>query len=267
MPSPPLQGFFEILRPFARLIAANNVGNLGHEERLPPPPTWNSPGPELQVLDTRTGIAGTPVGAEDVGIVLGRQVSKDAILEPIDDLFVATQIEAVIRWGVGGVNFQASCDWMHGTQLSIVGSQFRISARYTKITLPWTPPPDIVLPTFEVTAGVGYLQPSRNSNGARLTRYVQIEHPTDPKVVVPIPPFAISWTAIPVGTAAALVEVMPFGSPYATPYDIVSPLSNVGQFNVENAFPLDGTEEFLRVTNTNQTDTPLILKIVFGLAL
>ncbi len=195
-----------------------------------------------------------------------------ALEKPLEDfvqeqVFVLPMLRAVLKWGIGSQEFTAEADWLHGTQLTIEAEAVEVSARYLKNTLPWDPVPDdsAIYPNFIASAGVGYGNIGRNSSAATLTELAQIED-MNGQVDIPIPPYATAFTVLPVSDASVAVEQMAFGTAYATRHMIATPLSNAGQYNVENGIRVWNGAQFLRVTNLNE-DAPAIALVVFALAL
>jgi len=148
-----------------------------------------------------------------------------------------------------------------------------VDAEYSVVVPPWAPDPAFDpcdLPSFDLTAGVGYGMIFGTSSPSKRTEIVQIQHPTDPAVTIPIPPFSTAFTvllqAIGGTTASALVEQVAFGTAYRTRHDFVSPTTETG-FHAENAIPLWNGAEFLTVTSTNGADQPLVATVIFDLAL
>ena len=177
------------------------------------------------------------------------------------------QVVGTVKWGIGSTEFEADFDWLHGTQIAVLAENVSVAARYVKNTLPWDPVPDDEsrYPAFVASAGVAYGALTRISSGARLTKLVQLENPGE-KLDIPIPPFAVSFTVIPFSNAKVFPEVLAFGDSYKAGYQITSPLSNLGQHNVENSFPLFNGAEFVRITNVEQAASALCA-VVFCLAL
>jgi hypothetical protein len=221
----------------------------------------DDPTSALAVVETRTDGVGR---AELIGVQLGIRLEKGRPADyKTDALFVLPSVVASLKWGIGSVEFAAECDWMHGTQIGLLAENVAVAARYVKNTRPWAPEESEVQPSFLVSAGVAYGTMPRNSSGARLTKIAQLENTND-TIDFPIPPFAISFTVIPFFGAAVAVSVRSFGL-YAADYAIATPLSNAGQHNVENSFPLFNGAEFLTVQNIQQQ--PAVAAVVFGLAL
>jgi hypothetical protein len=186
-----------------------------------------------------------------------------------EQVFVLPMLRAVLKWGIGSQEFTAECDWLHGTQLSIEAEAVEVAARYVKNTLPWDPVPDDsgVFPNFIASAGVGYINIGRISSAATLTELAQLQNPDD-QVDILIPPYATAFTVLPVSDASVAVEQMAFGTAYSTRHVIGVPLSNVGQYNVENGNRIWNGAQFLRVTNLNgEQGGQALALVVFCLAL
>lgn len=250
----------DALAPFTR----TPPNNRGQQTLLRPPkgPFVDEPSKALAVVETRTDGVGR---AELIGVQLGIRLEKGAPVDFKQDVFILPSVIASLKWGIGSVEFAAECDWLHGTQIGLLAETVSVAARYVKNTRPWDPTPDddARYPSFIVSAGVAYGMVNRNSSGARLTKIVQLENPDD-EVDIPVPPFAVSFTVIPMFGAVA-ASVRAFGA-YTADYSIAAPLSNAGQRNVENNFPLFNGAEFVTVKNILQAGHAAAA-VVFGLAL
>ena len=218
-------------------------------------------GQSLAVADART----TPNKvAEDINVVLGIStigVEQNSVTdEPVDSL-----VRACVRWGIGSAEFQAEVDWLNGTVLTVPAEQIYVSARYDRFFVGGSDP--ATPPVFCLSAGFAYGRAGKNSNPSRLTERVTVLTPGDSQELR-IPNFATSFTVVLVEpSTSAKVEVYGFGRAFANQINIVSPMSNVGQFDVEDAFPLRNGAKFVRITNTNSGSQSLYAYVIFGLSL
>ena len=230
---------FDVSRPLASVPAANRGASkeLYPSENLATDPFART---ERQVVDARTGGC---VIAEALVVTLGRRPLRLAngprTPESLTTLLMP-RVRAHLTWGVGGsAALDALVDWIHGTQITISAEYAQVSAIYDVVTEPWAPATidPCELPTFEVSAGVGYGSISVNSNPARLTEIVQLHNPGDTQMI-PIPAFAVSFSVFVLGdTEAVQVKQAAFGTAYNTLHDFGAP-SDPSQYRVENAIPI-----------------------------
>lgn len=228
------------------------------------------PGRSETILELKSGDA----SGVNLAVVIGVETkgadgrSYDKTEHNLEPEFLISSVRVALSWGIGNTGFDAECDAINGTQLAIAAENLRVVAKYVTVDRPWDPtPPELLCqqPQFEVSAGLAYTGIGRNSNPARLTEVVQIENPGE-RCLIKVPPFAISMTVLPVDGGAARVRLMALGTGYSVRYDVVSPLSNAGQYNVENAVPIFNGARFVEVENISPTG-PLSAIVVFGLAL
>ncbi len=238
--------------------------NRGGSQRLVPPVGASAVGPSLAVFDTKgDGVR----RAQLIGVQLGLRLEKGKPADYLVNQFARGSVVAELTWAIGSsTEFRAECDWMHGTQISVLAETVQVAARYEKSTFPWAPAPeDTLYPTFVVNGGVAYGAMNRISSGARLTKFAYLE--PQESVNIPIPPFATSFTIIPTlfGLAQVTATVRSFGLVTAS-YVIDAPLRNTGQHNVENSFPLFNGAEFVTITNASE-QSRAVAAVVFCLAL
>lgn len=228
------------------------------------PPDCDLGETEVDVVDLRS--APGCVNAYLLAVVLGIDLYRTKC-DPctfIQDAFVHVSVRAIIDWGVGGAPFHAECDWLLGTQLSIAAENIRIGARYEKFTLPWDPAEFDEAPSFILSAGFALGNVGRNSNPARYTAIAAIESPGETQRIS-IPAFATSFTIQPVLGSPVLARKYGFGMGFGVDLSATSPLSNVGQYNVENAIPIANGDRFVEVRN--EGTGPALAFVVFGLSL
>lgn len=191
--------------------------------------------------------------------------SEDTTDFDVADL-VWPNVRARLSWGSGNGIFQAECDFLNGTQLSIAAESLSIDAVYRKVTMgaaaasTWTAAP------LNARAAIAYGNVGRNSNPARLTELVEFPGGVGNVANVLIPPFATSFTLLPVANNSDLsARVFGFGSSLFVDYDVTPTLSNTGQYDVENAFPLFNGARYIQI-NDGTTDAGYVF-VVFALAL
>jgi len=165
-------------------------------------------------------------------------------------------VQAVLDWGIGGAQFSAVCDWLQGTQLSIPANTLRVSAQYVNVQNLAGPAP----PSFIVSAGLSYGNTGRMSSPARFTERLQIlpGFPVDRKIPKYATGFAIA------SNSPCLIDVGPFVGGLLQ-YSFVPPMSNAGQRNVENSFPLPNGVRSITITNTSGVSSPYA--IIYTLAI
>jgi hypothetical protein len=272
---------------------------LGHGGNVTAIPSWDKLSPLSEATDMNRGGSNRvsegqpavvvadlrPPGwavAHNLIVALGiRPVGRPESL--VTTGFVDSSVKALIRWGIGSAQFEARVDWLNGTQLVIAAEQITVSAEYTRRTYPEVETnPLLCLPNdnaeprkpicYDVSAGFAIGAVGKHSNPSRFTEIVQIDSTTAPnnKQRIAIPPFAISFTVLVVGAESgnvAQADVFGFGTSYFVRHVVAAPETNAAQLNTEFAFPLQNGAQFVEITNTKGTDTPLIAFVVFGLAL
>ena len=177
-------------------------------------------------------------------------------------------VRAHLWWGLGAATFYAVCDFLNGTQIGLVAESLRIAAEYVVFDVRADKdepiPAECCLPDFNIAAGAGYGVRSHNSNSARLTELISIDG-ADEVACVPIPAFALSFTVQPIRDGQAAVEIVSDCGGTPVPYDVVTPLSNLGQHNMEKVMPLYNGARALFIRSRN--GLPLKAFVIFGLAL
>ena len=200
-----------------------------------------------------------------------RRMDEEDEEEQVASALFWPRVRAHLTFGLGGVAFKATCDFNHGTVLSIPMENLKLDAEYELFKAPDEPE---CPPVFEISAGVCYYSTGHISNPARLTELVQVEavvnSPFIEKERVEIPKFALGFSVQPITIGGVIppdiiVEIVRFGH-LRTTVTIKSPLSNSGQVNVENAFPITNDVSHLEVYSSAQ-GTAVSAFVVFNLAL
>jgi hypothetical protein len=182
-------------------------------------------------------------------------------------------LRAEIKFGTGGVTLETTCDWLRGTVIVIPCENLRVTAFYDVASLEVpaageeeAPVDCSSLPDVRLRATLNYAGVRGHaSNAGRLTKTAVAR--AGVRARVRIPDFAISFTVIPLGSSPQTIDVDVFGasSLCAARYQIVSPLSNVGQHDAESAFPIFNGARFLELANEDP-NLPTRALVVFGLA-
>ena len=207
---------------------------------------------------------------ELIGVTLGLAIEGNECCDELDCAgpFALPAVRAKLEWALGSACFCAEADFLHGTTLAVVAERLQVCAEYIvwgDRCAPW-------LPVYKVSAGAGYVARSSNSNPARFTELVTVG--AGQQLEIAIPNFAISLTLQPADfsfppapppPAVTRIGVLGPCGPRVV-YDVVSPLSNLGQHNVENALPIFNGATKIEIDNTGGA-TPLALFLIFGLAL
>lgn len=241
----------ETVRPMSGLDA----NSRGMTIVLPPPV---SAGPGLvseSGFRTLVDMRSRGPDAELINVTLDIQLGSgldDRTIFPFGTHFPTVQ--AILEWGIGGAQFSAICDWLQGTQLSIPGNTLRVSAQYVNVAGAAPPPP-----SFIVSAGLSYGNIGRMSSPARFTDRVSLG--AGATVDRKIPKYATSFTLASATSCTALVG--PFSNPIL--YSFSPPLSNAGQRNVENNFPLFNGARSMSVTDTSGLGG--FVAVIYSLAL
>lgn len=181
------------------------------------------------------------------------------------------RVRCHLTFGLGGVTFKAKCDFIHGTILSVPMENLKLDAEYDLFKAPDCPE---CPPIFEVSAGACYYSTGHISNPARLTELVQVAGVVNSSFIekerVGIPKFALGFSVQPITIGGILppdinVDIVRFGH-LRTSVVIKSPLTNAGQINVENSFPISNDVSHLEISSS-VPGTAVSAFIVFNLAL
>ena len=213
------------------------------------------------------GFVSSCARAEVIGIALGlRPEGGECCCAPKCGRGIAI-LRAHIEWSIGNACFEAEVDFLNGTHVAVVAENVRVCAEY-KV---WGSTGEgarkrcpACLPCYHVSAGFGYGAWGRNSNAARLTKRAEttVLEPID---TIKIPPFAISFTVLPIGTSQVNARVVARDCVTHVNYDIETPpISGCGH-NVENAFPLFNGADTIQIVSKD--GSPAQAFVIFGLAL
>lgn len=215
------------------------------------------------------------IPGETIAVTLNVELSREdneSECQLEDDCFLA-MLRARITWGSGGATFSAECDWLNGTQLCIPTENIRVDCTYLPRSLSCLEPEcggrrARKAPKFDVGALLNYGGRHHNSNSARFTEIACVPE-AGGSTRIPIPPYAISFIVVPVGTASQTVraDVYGFGSACRVRYLVNGPLTNAGQVNVESAFPLFNGARFVEISNQDPLAVGTSALVIFGLAL
>lgn len=242
--------------------AASNRGAIIEVD--PPPDTVLNGETVTRICEVRT----TCAQGELLSVTLDQSIRGGAEATTAFDVadFVWPNVRARIMWGSGNGSFQAECDFLNGTQLSIAAESICVDAVYRKVTMAAADVESWAAAPINARVAYAYGNVGRNSNPARLTELVELPGGTGNIANVLIPPFATSFTLLPVANNTDLTaRVFGFGSSLFVDYDTVGTLSNTGQYNVENAFPLFNGARYIQINDG--TSDPGYVFVVFGLAL
>jgi len=174
-------------------------------------------------------------------------------IEPVhpfedDDALESTAplVRALIEWGIGGVVFkQAIVDFVNGTHIAVGAESIcTVTARYDAAPLGPNGCDPCCLPPMTVRAGLFYGCVSR---GGTLTEVANVDE-SDGRCRIPIPPFAVSFTVLPVDGASVAVD-LGFCGPARVRTLIVTPLSNENQHNALDQIPIPNGARFVEVVN------------------
>lgn len=181
---------------------------------------------------------------------------------PITEDCFLPMVRALIDWGSGGTRISAECDWLLGTTIVVPAENVQITAVYREGCCVKS-----CGPAFDVSVLANIGTRGSNSNPARLTEMVCITRPNEKKRIQ-IPQHALSFSVLPIGPEPQVipVDVFGFGSGCRVRYNVVGPLSNLGQHNTENAFPVYNGARYLEFTNPSPEVVPFRALVVFGLA-
>ena len=169
-----------------------------------------------------------------------------------------------LKWGLGGVNFEAEYDLLNGVQVAVVAETLEATVFLDEYTPPWDECQCVpCAPRFRVQAGVGYGVTGRN---ARYTMPIFLE-PYGSKrdsEVKQIPPFAQDVAVQVFGDDELGVRMLGFGRGLAKDYVFEggpSPLN----FGLGRTIPIAGGQQFVEVFNTSPNRVRA--NLVFRLAL
>lgn len=222
-----------------------------------------APFEEKTILELKSGnTPGTVINIVLSSVIKGNNKS----VKPANNEFIQPMIRAKIAWGIGNTGFNAVCDFILGTQITVAAENVRVDAQYL-VTNRFSEGKafDCVtfheLPEFLVDVGLGYGCIGKN---AQLTELVQLENPDD-EVIIQIPDFATFWTVQPVGVAIAEARMFGFAENLFTQY-LFSSGGGPDEFGVGQQIRVFNGARFLKVINKNAVG-PLYAFVIFALAL
>jgi len=171
-------------------------------------------------------------------------------------------LEALIEWGVGGAQAQASLDFINGQTVSLVCSFLRISAGVVAGT-------DIgIVGTSAIYTLSAFVGPGYGRTNAHKTTYVGVLTNGAESAVFPIPPFAKYATVVgcdPAATPAATTATLRF---WQSPNGVAGG-ANVGNFVVSGAqpwpFSIPSAAAYASVVNNSGVTTRM--SILYTLAI
>ena len=217
--------------------------------------------PLTEVAESMRGHAQTICFGEEMPLVrasrhacqIGEVIGITLDIEPVhpfdDDAGLestAPLVRAVIEWGIGGVVFkEVIVDFVNGTHITIGAEAIcTVKARYDAAPLGPNGCDPCCLPPMIVRAGLFYGCASR---GATLTEVANIEEPGE-SCRIPIPPFAVSFTVLPVDGASVAADIG-FCGPARVRSVIVTPLSNEDQHNALDQIPIPNGARYVEIVN------------------
>lgn len=170
---------------------------------------------------------------------------------------------ARIFWGAGGAErAQVDVDIRSGTTVSVVTESIEVRLSYLVVLPPWTqedPCDDACMPVLHVSGFLGYGGCTR----ATLTEVAYVETPGQ-STLIPIPPFAESFTVLPQASSSVSAHIRFLGSIYDIEDVIVNPLSNQDQFNGVDQIPIPNGAMWIEIENTD--NEPVSAFVVFRIS-
>lgn len=201
---------------------------------------------------------------ELISVVFG--VQRDKTHQQGETILVFPLLRGQVDFGIGTTSFTARFDILNGTVISVPAESFNSIAVHYDVQQRPIIVPDLGLPSFMISAGVAYNGVGHNSNPARYTELVYMANAgVDQVKILEIPPFAISMTVIPINDGAVNLSIYGESPSFPTLYSPTFPITNVGQYNVENAVPLPNGARFVKVAPAVNIET--LCYVIFGLAL
>jgi hypothetical protein len=193
----------------------------------------------------------TPIIGLDADDETGRAVTVTMTVQPLVALPTPGPfyLQAVVRWGIGGVQAEARVDLVNGTTFSVLATWLRVLAVNFAETGAG--------PTVKVGAFVGYY-PKAYLPGPQLTEFRAIPLANAAAEVVRIPPYAMELSVLTQPAGAYTVEFLMSDGAV-----VVATLAFAAGVN---RIPIPGNAQFVRLTNTS--GLPMVRRnYVFRLAL
>lgn len=190
--------------------------------------------------------------AEAIVVTLGRRIVVDNPI-PLSAGIFAT---ALIKWGVGGAQFEAEIDWARGTTFALAASYVKIDA---------TVPRDLGNGPIRVEFSASFAYGATNSRGfsSPARRTVIYELLAGASVTIPVPLWANSFGVISTGTPNLLLDVQQRNGNPSGSYTYSSRDNTAN--NGEGQFPLPGDADQIVVTNNGGVQD--LGRIIFNLAI
>jgi hypothetical protein len=219
-----------------------------------------SPGKSLELIKVSNGCE----QGECVGVSLGIAVlGKLTADERTRASMLLPQPRARVAWKTGNANLFVDVDFLSGTTLSVIAENVTVHAQYDIAVPPWATDEEKCelgcLPAYRVQASFGYGGACR---GARFTEVAFIETPGD-RVTLDIPPYASTFTVLPINNVLVSAHIMGYGAIYQVTDVIVAPLSNLGQSNRIDQIPIPNGARHIEIENRDKQ--PASAFVLFGL--
>lgn len=182
------------------------------------------------------------------------------------DLTRSTSIIALprarIMWGAGNSRTFVDVDFTSGAALGVVAETLSIEARYDVCKAPWSEEDECdvsCLPRYHVEATVGYGSYCCTST---FTEIAFVESSSE-RTRVQIPPFARSFTVLPIADAAVTAHLVGYSDAFTVKNVIVAPLTNLNQENNIRQLPIPNGMRWVEIENTGEA--PAAAFVMFGL--
>lgn len=198
--------------------------------------------------------------AETLAITLGFDVLNGTVA---NDQAVPIMPACNLLWGVGGAEFTAEVDWLQGTVLYLTASYARVS-----ISFPYSFAfigIGAAIVTYRFSANIGYGSTRPSTHVARRTTALSTLAAGVTDTLVPVPPFATSYTIL---TDAAVVtmrisqEVTSSGS---GSFAVNTYTNQSNGSNQDASFPIVCGTRMLAVTNLGAAAVDYV--VLFNLSL
>ena len=243
---------FPTPRAFGPLYGTHD-GNRGAQGRI-------APCTEIELLKLENGATeGQPLGIAlsiaTRGKLTATELTRASGLLPLP--------RARVYWGAGHSRTFVDVDFGTGVGLTLTAESLAIEAHYAYAAAPWAEE-DICdtscLPVYDIQATIGYGSYCCRST---LTEVAFVEVPTE-KTSVAVPPFARSFSVLPISGASVKAHMRGYGDFYTVENVIVTPLSNTQQNAIDNIPIPNGIR---RVEIENVDDAPVAAFVVFSIGI
>ena len=210
-------------------------------------------------------VANGCIQGESIGVTLGISVSGKLTANEKTRTSVHWPLpRARVSWRTGNSGpLFVDVDYKTGSTVGVIAESVWVHARYDVATPPWATDEEkcdlSCLPEYRLQASFGY------GGSCRIATFTEVAFVENfgERAKLPIPPFASTFTVLPINNTLVSAHIRGYGSIYEVTDVIVAPLSNLGQSNRIDQIPIPNGARHIEIENRG--DTPSMSFVMFGL--